>query len=131
MLVPYLHTASIVLGFGHPDVKASLLTCGIMLGLGHVAIEGGDLIGVVKSQLVKGGLHITSSQFGFGHLSFKLGLLVGSIQRSLGHLVAEASLLIGCSHCGSYCTGLLVGAVHSELIKGILRKDWEGNRMCN
>ena len=58
---------------------------------------------------------------GLGHLALKLGLLVGSIQRSLGHLVAEAGLLIGCSHCGSYCTGLLIGAVHSELVKSILR----------
>ena len=103
MLVPYLHTASIVLGLGHPDVKASLLARSIMLSLCHVAIEGSDLISVVKGQLVKCRLHITSSQL------------------RLGHLVAEAGLLIGCSHCGSHCTGLLVGAVHSELIKGILR----------
>ncbi len=102
MLVPYLHTASIMLGFGHPDVKASLLARGVMLGLGHVAIKGGNLISVVEGQLVKGRLHITSSQLSFGHL------------------VAEAGLLIGCSHCGSHCTGLLVGVVHSELIKGIL-----------
>ena len=122
VLIPYLHTASIVLGFGHPDVKASLLACGIMLGLGHVAIKGGNLISVVEGQLVKGGLHITSGQLSLGHLALKLGLLVGSIQRSLGHLVAEAGLLIGCSHCGSYCTGLLIGVVHSELIKGVLRK---------
>ena len=111
-----------MLGLGHPDVEASLLSSGIMLSLGHVAIEGGDLIGVVKSQLVKGGLHVTCSQFRFGHLALKLGLLVGSIQRSLGHLVAEAGLLIGRCNCSRYCTGLLVGAVHSELIKGILRK---------
>ena len=91
-----------MLGLGHPDVKACLLTCSIMLGLGHVAIKGSNLIGVVKSQLVKGGLHITSGQL------------------RLGHLVAEAGLLIGCSHCGSYCTGLLIGAVHSELVKGML-----------
>ena len=117
-----LHTTSIVFGLGHPDVKAGLLSSGIMLGLGHVAIEGGDLIGVVKSQLVKGGLHITSGQLSLGHLALKLGLLVGSIQRSLGHLVAEAGLLIGCSHCSSYCTGLLVGVIHGELIKGVLRK---------
>ena len=104
MLIPYLHTASIVLGFGHPDVKASLLACGIMLGLGHVAIKGGNLISVVQGQLVKGGLHITS------------------LQLSLGHLIAEAGLLIGCSHCSSYCTGLLVGVIHGELIKGVLRK---------
>ena len=103
-IIPYLHTASVMLGFGHPDVKASLLSCSVMLGLGHLAIEGSDLIGVVKGQLVEGGLHITSGQL------------------CLGHLVAEAGLLISCSHCGGYCTGLLVGAVHGELIKGNLRK---------
>ena len=32
----------------------------------------------------------------------------------------EAGILISCSHCGGICTGLLIGAVHSELIKGIL-----------
>ncbi len=92
-----------------------------MLGLGHVAIEGGNLVGVVKSQLVEGGLHITSSQLGLGHLPLKLSLLVRSIKRSLGHLVAEAGFLIGRGHCGCYCTGLLVGAIDSQLIKGNLR----------
>ena len=109
-----------MLCLGNPDVKSSLLAGSVMLGLGHVATKGSNLISVVKSQLVKGGLHITSGQLCLGHLALKLGLLVGSIQRSLGHLVAEAGFLIGCSHCSSYCTGLLIGAVHGELIKGML-----------
>ena len=33
----------------------------------------------------------------------------------------KASILVGCSHCGSYGTGLLVGTVHGELVKGILK----------
>ena len=111
-----------MLGLGHPDVKASLLSSGIMLGLGHVAIKGSDLIGVVQSQLVKSGLHITSGQLCLSHLALKLGFLVGSIQRSLGHLVAKAGLLIGCSNGSRHRTGLLVGAIHGELIKGNLRK---------
>ena len=114
-----------MLGLGHPDVKASLLTGGSVLGLGHVAIKGGDLIGVVESQLVKSVLHITSGQLCLCHLAFKLSLLVRGIQRSLGHLVAEAGLLIGCSNRCSHRTGLLVGAVHCELIKGNLRWDQE------
>ena len=118
-----------MLGLGHPDVKASLLSSGIVLGLGHVAIEGSDLIGVVKSQLVKSGLHITSGQFCFRHLALKLGLLVRSVQRSLGHLVAKAGLLIGCSHCCGYCAGLLVGAVHSELIKCNLKTKVWGDKV--
>ena len=65
-----------MLSFGHPDVKSSLQICSIKLGLGHLAIEGSDLIGVVQSQLVKGGLHITSGQLCLGHLALKLSLLV-------------------------------------------------------
>ena len=34
----------------------------------------------------------------------------------------KAGILVSCSHCGSFCTGLLDGVVHSELVKGILRK---------
>ena len=34
----------------------------------------------------------------------------------------ETGILIGRSHRGGICTGLLVGAVHSELVKGILSK---------
>ena len=68
-----------MLSLGHPDVKASLLTGGVMLGLGHVDIEGGNLIGVVESQLVKGGLHITSGQLSLGHLALELGPLVRSV----------------------------------------------------
>ena len=96
-----------------------------MLGLGHVAIKGCNLIGVVQSQFVEGGLHITGCQLGLGHLALKLSLLVRGIQRSLGHLVAKAGLLIGCSNRCSHCTCLLVGAVHCELIKGNLRWDQE------
>ena len=52
MLVPYLHTASIVLGLGHPDVKASLL----ISGSGCCNCSTGLLVGAVDGQLIKGDL---------------------------------------------------------------------------
>ena len=45
-----------------------------------------------------------------------------SVVLSLGHPNVKASLLVGGSGRGSYCTGLLVGVVDSQLIKGNLQK---------
>ena len=52
MLIPYLHTASIVLCLGHPDIKASLLTSGSHCG-GYCT---GLLDSAVDGQLIKGNL---------------------------------------------------------------------------
>ena len=46
----------------------------------------------------------------------------------LGHPDVKSSLLISCSSCCNCSTGLLVGAVDSQLVKRNLRKDSEGGK---
>ena len=58
MLVPYLHTASIVLGLGHPDVEASLL----ISGSGSCNCGTGLLVGAVDGQLIERNLNSGSRE---------------------------------------------------------------------
>jgi hypothetical protein len=53
-----LHTAGIVLGLGHPDVKASLL----ISGSGCCNCSTGLLVGAVDGQLIKRNLNSGSRQ---------------------------------------------------------------------
>ena len=89
------------------------------MGQGKLVI----LLRKLMRQFVKSKLHIPSGQLRLGHLPLKLSPLVRGIQRCLCHLVAEAGFLVGCGNSGGHCTGLLIGAVNCQLIKGDLRWD--------
>ena len=67
-----LHAASIVLGLGHPNIKAGLLISG-------VGCSTGLLVGIVDSQLVEGHLGKGSRAYRF---TYNTGLKDDEIQKT-------------------------------------------------